>query len=134
MCGDCQGSDIEGLSYHAIMVVTGVCVWIPGVGCELLTPVCPTHSRGVWARKAALLLEEGKSEDAVVGGPGLPHCTDISENSPGSPQCEATSGRGALLRNQEDVACGREEKDWVQGRGHGVCILYPSKGGFCWWV
>lgn len=59
------------------MVVTGVCVWIPGVGCELLAPVCPTHSRGVRARKAALLLEEGKSEDAVVGGPGLPHCTDF---------------------------------------------------------
>lgn len=53
------------------MVVTGVCVWIPGVGYELLAPVCPTYSRGVQARKAALLLEEGKSEDAVVGGPGL---------------------------------------------------------------
>lgn len=100
--GDCQGSE-----HTAIMVVSAVCFWIPGAGCELSAPVCPTHLVCLGQE------EEGKSEAAVVGRPGLPHCTDISENSPGSPQCEATSGRFALLRNQEDVACGREWRDRV---------------------
>ena len=53
----------------------------------------------------------------LAGRPGLRHCTDISENSSGLPPGEATSDGSALLRNQEDVACGREWREGTQGSG-----------------